>query len=43
MRLLLAELRKVVPSLLLAAMNPDLLPTVRNDLTRLVEVITRTG
>lgn len=42
-RLILAELRGVVPSLLLAAQNPDLMPTVRNDLTRLVEVIMRTG
>ncbi len=42
-RLILAELRNVVPSLMVAAQNPDLLPTVRNDLTRLIEVITRTG
>ncbi len=42
-RLIMSELRSVVPSLVLASQNPDLLPTVRNDLTRLVEVITRTG
>lgn len=42
-RLIRAELRELVPSLMTAASNPDLLPTVINDLTRLIEVITRTG
>ena len=42
-RLILAELREVVPSLTLATQNPDLMPSIRNDLTRLIEVITRTG
>lgn len=42
-RLILAELKKVVPSLTVAASNPDLLPTVINDLTRLIEIITRAG
>ncbi len=42
-RLILSELRSVVPSLTLATLNPDLMPSVRNDLTRLIEVITRTG
>ena len=42
-RLILAELRAVVPSLTVAASNPELLPEVINDLTRLIEVITRTS
>lgn len=40
-RLILTRLKEVVPALTLAAANPDLLPTVANDLIRLVEVITR--
>ena len=42
-RLILAELRAVVPSLTLAASNSELMPTVINDLSRLIEIITRTG
>lgn len=42
-RLILSELKEIVPSLLLAASNPDLLPDVSLDLIRLVEVITRAG
>ena len=40
-RLILQKLNEAVPSLLLAANNPDLLPEVSHDLIRLVEVITR--
>jgi hypothetical protein len=40
-RLIRAGLREIVPSLTLAAANPDLMPGVANDLIRLIEVITR--
>ncbi|HEX6946637.1 MAG TPA: hypothetical protein VF246_04730 [Acidimicrobiia bacterium] len=40
-RLILSELRKIVPSLMVAASNTDLQPAVINDLARLIEVITR--
>lgn len=42
-RRILVELREIVPSLLVAAANPELLPEVALDLIRLVEVITRSG
>ena len=42
-RLILGELKSIVPSLMVASTNPDLHPTLINDLTRLIEVITRIG
>jgi hypothetical protein len=42
-RLVLGELRRVVPSLHVAAAMPDLPPELSQDLIRLIELITRVG